>query len=262
MLKENVALITGAASAKGIGFGIAKKFAENGCHLVLNDVRELDEPALGTLRELEGSGIRWLFAKADVSDAAQVKSLVQAALDVFGRIDVLVNNAAVAPLPKSVADIPVEEWEKVLAVNLKGPFLLTREVGPHMARRGSGRIINISATSGLMPAIMDAHYNSAKAGLIMLTKDTALEFAPANVTVNCICPGVIVTGLTETVVPPGVEPWAFFEGLTKRIVPMKRPGTPEDVAKAALFFASELGSYVTGEALLVAGGAPLTRLTP
>lgn len=260
MLKGRVAIITGSASVKGIGFGIAKKFAKNGCHVVLNDIREPDKEALSELENLEKSGIKYHVAVADITDSKQVATLVKETINTFGKIDILVNNACIAPLPKGVIDTPEEEWDQVLAVNLKGPFLLCKEVGPYMKQARFGKIINISATSGLVPLIPAVHYNSSKAGLIMLTQDVALDFAPFNINVNCICPGVIVTALTEKVVPKGIDVKTFFQMFTKQNIPMQREGYPEDIANGALFFASELSSYITGQVIVVGGGAPLTRI--
>jgi 3-oxoacyl-[acyl-carrier protein] reductase len=260
MLKGRVALITGAASVKGIGFGIAKKFAENGCHIILNDIREPDKGLLSEVKILEESGLKCHVVMADVSDSKQVTQMIKESTNKFGKIDILVNNAAFAPHPKSIIDIPEEEWDKVLAVNLKAAFLLCREVSPYMKKASYGKIINISAVSGLSPIISNVHYNSSKAALIMLTKDLALEFAPFNVNVNCICPGLIVTELTESIAPGrDEEKKVFFEAFAKNNIPMQRAGYPENIANAALFFASDLSSYITGEVLAVAGGVPLFR---
>ena len=259
MLSGKVAIITGAA--RGIGFGIAKKFAENGCQIVFNVHRELKEyeNGLEKVQSIEALGVKCHVVRADVSNSKEVKKLVDEAVSTFGKIDILVNNAAYAPHPKPIVDIPEEEWDTVLAVNLKAAFLLCKEVGPYMKKARSGKIINVSAVSGLVPLINDVHYNSSKAGLNMLTRDVALEFAPFNVNVNCICPGIIVTELTETLVPEGVGNQEFFDSFAKRNVPMQRVGYPEDTANTALFLASELSSYITGEIISVAGGVPLYR---
>jgi 3-oxoacyl-[acyl-carrier protein] reductase len=259
MLKDKVAIITGAA--KGIGFGIAKKFAANGCHIVLNVHRDLKEYKNGINKkiELDQLGVKCLVVKADVSDGKQAARLIAEAIDIFGKIDILVNNAAYAPHPKSITDISEEEWDKVIDVNLKAAFLLCKEVGPYMKQARSGKIINISAVSGLSPLINDAHYNSSKAALNMLTKDVALEFAPFNINVNCICPGIIVTELVETLVPEGINKIAFFDTFARANVPMEKVGYPEDIGNAALFFASDLSAYITGEVLIVGGGVPLFR---
>ena len=125
-----------------------------------------------------------------------------------------------------------------------------------------GKIVNISAVSGLMPVIPNAHYGASKAGMQMLTQDLALDVAPLGINVNCICPGVIITELLEKVVPPGMDKNAFFDKFSKVNIPMQRPGYPEDIANAALFLASDLSSYITGQILVVGGGAPLTRTRP
>lgn len=259
MLKGRVAIITGGA--KGIGYGIAKKFAEHGCHLVLNVHRRLDEYEGGPekVKSLEGFGIKCHVVMGDVSESGDAKRLVQETVQNFGEIDIVVNNAARAPLPKSIIDVTEEEWDTVIDVNLKAAYLLCREVGPYMKKARYGKIINISAVSGTAPLISNVHYNSSKAGLNMLTRDVALEFAPFNINVNCISPGIIVTELLETVVPKEMEKEIFFDGFAKHNVPMMRVGYPVDIANAALFFASDMSSYVTGEILLVAGGVPLSR---
>jgi 3-oxoacyl-[acyl-carrier protein] reductase len=259
MLKGRVAIITGAV--KGIGFGISKKFAENGCHIVFCVHHELQEypGGLDKVKSIEKCGVTCHVVQADVSNAGQVSGLVKDVMDRFDKVDILVNNAAYAPHPKSIIDIQEEEWDAVLSVNLKAAFLLCKEVGPHMKAARYGKIINISAISSMFPLISEVHYNSSKAALNMLTKDVALEFAPFNINVNCICPGVIQTELIEKVVPEGMSKEAFFDAFAKKIVPMERVGQPEEIANAALFLASEMGSYVTGEVLAVAGGVPLRR---
>jgi NAD(P)-dependent dehydrogenase (short-subunit alcohol dehydrogenase family) len=262
MLKDKVAIITGVARVKGIGFGIAKKFAENGCHVVLNDIREPDQEVLNELKNWEKSGIKSQVVIANISSSKEVTKLVRETVNLFGKIDILVNNAAFAPRPKSILDISEEEWDKTLSVNLKGPFLLSKEVLTYMKKARYGKIINISAASGITPLITDAHYNSSKAALNMLTKDMALEFAPFNINVNCICPGIIVTELVESLVPKGMDKAAFFEAFSKNAAPMQRVGYPEDIGNATLFLASDSANYITGEVIVVGGGVPLFRATP
>jgi len=264
MLKGKVAIITGAGS--GIGFGIAKKFAENGCNVVLNVHRELKEYPGGAnrVKDIEAFGVKCLVVKADVSDGKQVGNLVKKTTNLFGKVDIVVNNAALIPKEhvkdrRKLFDIPEEEWDRVLAVNLKGSFLLSKEVAPKMAEARSGRIINISAVSGISPLVNFAHYNASKAALNLLTKDMALELAPSGVTVNCICPGLIRTEMAEGSGPEGMEVDAYMDRFAKNAVPMQKPGYAEDIANAALFFASNLASYITGEVLSVAGGVPLMR---
>ncbi len=262
LLKDRVAIITGAA--KGIGYAIAKKFAENGSHVVLNVHRDIKEYQGGNekVKTIESYGVKCLVIKADVSQSKEVIEMVKEAVSRFGKIDVLVNNAAFPPLPKGLVDITEEEWDQVLDVNLKGAFLMCKEVVPNMKKAKYGKVINISAVSGLVPVIPNAHYGASKAGIQMLTQDLALDVAPLNINVNCICPGVIITELLEKVVPPGMDKKTFFDKFAKVNIPMQRPGYPEDIANAALFLASDLSSYITGQILVVAGGAPLARTRP
>jgi NAD(P)-dependent dehydrogenase (short-subunit alcohol dehydrogenase family) len=255
MLKDRVAIITGGA--RGIGKGIALRFAKEGCAIVVADL--LAEEAKQTVAELKKIGREAVSLPCDVSDSRQVQAMVDQTISMFGKVDILVSNAARAPFPKSIIDVTEEEWDAVIDVNLKAAYLLCKEVGPYMKKARYGKIINISAVSGTAPLISNVHYNSSKAGLNMLTKDVALEFAPFNINVNCICPGITVTELLETVVPKDMSKEAFFDSFAKRNVPMMRVGYPEDIANAALFFASEMSSYITGEVLLVAGGVPLSR---
>lgn len=259
MLDNHVALVTGAA--RGIGFSIAKKFAEHGCDIVLNTHRDLGEYPGGAerVKSLEDLGVRCRVMKADVTSSREVADLVNGTIAELGKLDILVNNAAFAPHPKSLFEIPEDEWDQTLAVNLKGAFLLCREAGRHMVAAKYGKIINISATSGMSPVVNLAHYNSSKAGLHMLTQEVALELAPFNVNVNCICPGIIQTELVESVIPPGVSKERFFDAFGKMNIPMARVGQPEEIANAALFLASELSSYITGDILMVTGGSPLFR---
>jgi 3-oxoacyl-[acyl-carrier protein] reductase len=261
VLSDRVALVTGAA--RGIGFSIARKFAEHGCHIVLNTHRDLSEYEGGTERveSIVDLGVECRVVKADVTSGQEVADLVNGTITEFGKLDILVNNAAFAPHPKSLFDIPEEEWDRTLAVNLKGAFLLCREAGRHMVAAKYGKIINISATSGKSPVVNLAHYNSAKAALHMLTQEVALELAPFNVAVNCICPGIIQTELVESVIPPGVSKERFFKKFGEMNIPMARVGQPEEIANAALFLASEMSSYITGDILMVSGGSPLFRTT-
>jgi 3-oxoacyl-[acyl-carrier protein] reductase len=259
VLADRVALITGAV--RGIGFSIARKFAEHGCHIVLNTHRDLSEYEGGAERvaSIADLGVECRALQADVTSSQEVTDLVDGTIREFGKLDILVNNAAFAPHPKSLFDIPEEEWDRTLAVNLKGPFLLCREAGRHMVSARYGKIINISATSGMSPVVNLAHYNSSKAGLHMLTREVALELAAFNVTVNCICPGIIQTELVESVIPSGVSKERFFRKFGEMNIPMARVGQPEEIANAALFLASEQSSYVTGDILMVSGGSPLYR---
>ena len=256
LLANRVAIITGGA--RGIGKGIALKFAVEGCSIVIADVLMPEgEKALG---EVSKKGRDGLFIQCDVSDTRQVQDMVERVINKFGKVDILVNNAGIGPLPKSITDISDEEWDRVLAINLKGEFLCCRAVVPHMKEKGYGKIINISSLAAISPPTPNIHYSAAKAGVLGLTLDLALELAPFNICVNAIIPGAIHTDMFEQLIPPGTNKEDFLVELGKKIAPMQRMGTPEDIAGAALFLASELSGYVTGERIIVGGGCPLTSL--
>jgi 3-oxoacyl-[acyl-carrier protein] reductase len=177
----------------------------------------------------------------------------------FGKIDILVNNAGALPPTPPIEDITEEEWDKVLALNLKSDFLFCKFVVPHMKRRKYGKIINLSSIGAINPPAHAIHYNTAKAGVIGFTYDLAFALAPFNIYVNAILPGPIRTSFYDHRIGSMSEKEkdAFFEGIGINKVPLQRVGTPEDIAGSALFLASELSSYVTGVTLLVSGGLPL-----
>jgi NAD(P)-dependent dehydrogenase (short-subunit alcohol dehydrogenase family) len=252
LLKNSVAIITGGA--RGIGKGIAQKFAQEGSSVVIADLVMAE--AQKALSDISGKG-KGLAVKCDVSDSKQVKQLVAAVIEKYGKVDILVNNAGFGPPSRPFADIPEEEWDKTIAVNLKGVFLCCQAVIPHMKKKGYGRIINISSGMAVSPAFPMAHYVSAKAGVLGMTKDLALELAPFKICVNAILPGPVRTELWNSVVPPDADKDAFFAEVGEKIVPMKRVGMPEDIASVALFLASELSRFVTGEEIHVGGGLPL-----
>lgn len=254
LLADKVAVITGGA--RGIGKGIALKFAEEGCTPVIVDL--LESQAVQTLNEVQMKGRDGVFIKCDISDANQVQGMVEQVVRKFEKIDILVNNAGIpGGIPRTIADISEEDWDNVLKTNLKGTFLCCKAAVSHMKQRGSGKIINISSLAAISPPAPLIHYSSAKAGMIGFTLDLALELAPFHICVNVILPGAIQTDIFDHMVPPGVDKAIFFQEMGKTICPMGRIGVPEDVAKAALFLASDLSSYVTGDRILVGGGAPL-----
>jgi NAD(P)-dependent dehydrogenase (short-subunit alcohol dehydrogenase family) len=202
-----------------------------------------------------GEGV---FIKCDISDAIQVHKMVDQVLEKFGNVDILVNNAGIpGGSPRSIESIFDEDWDRVLNTNLKGTFLCSRAVVQVMKKKKAGKIINISSMAAISPPAPLIHYSSAKAGMLGFTLDLALELAPFNICVNAILPGAIKTDIFDHMVPPGVDKEVFFREMGKTICPMERIGTPEDVAGAALFLASHLSSYVTGDRILVGGGAPL-----
>jgi NAD(P)-dependent dehydrogenase (short-subunit alcohol dehydrogenase family) len=252
MLSNRVAVITGGA--KGIGRGIALKFASEGCSVAVVDI--LEERARKTAGEVSKMGVKGISLKCDVTNAKQVHTMVAEVIKEFGKIDILVNNAGAMFGSYSAWELPEENWNKTLDLNLKSNYLCTKEVIPFMKEKRYGKIINLSAIGAIYPPAGALAYSSAKAGVLGLTFDLALELGEFNIRVNAILPGAIPTDFWR--LPPGADLEKIKEIEGKRIV-LGRVGTPEDVAKVALFFASELADYVTGSYLIVGGGMPLAR---
>ena len=241
-LKGRVALITG--SARGIGYAIAVLFAKEGANIVLSDVNEamLKEAKVG----IKAQGVEVLAHKVDVTNEGQVEELVKKTVDKFGKIDILVNNAGIT---KDALLIRMSEsdWDSVLSVNLKGAFLCTKAVSRVMVKQRCGRIINMASIIGLIGNPGQANYAASKGGLISFTKSTARELASRNINVNAIAPGFIRTEMTDK----------LSEDLKKTMlerIPLNKFGETNDVAKAALFLASEESDYITGCTIRVDGG--------
>ena len=260
LLSNKVAIVTGAAG--GIGRGIALKFASEGCNVVVADLNL--EGANETLSEVTKLGREGLAIQADVTNSAQIQDLVKKVVEKFGKIDILVNNAGtlfeIADQSKrSIAEIPEDQWDRLVEINLKGCFLCCKYVVPHMKEKRYGKIVNFSTLGAIHPPAVAPHYNAAKAGVLGLTLDMAAELGPFGIYVNAIMPGPIRTPFYDKVVGAMSEAdkEARFANMSKG-VPLQRMGTPEDLAGAALFLSSELSSYVTGVQLLVAGGMPLS----
>ena len=254
LLKDRVAIITGRA--KGMGRGMALKFAGEGCKVAVADIDIIE--AENTVSQVKEKGSDGLAIQCDVTDGNQVRETVQKVVDEFDEIDILVNNAGAIAPHKPIEDVTEDEWDIVLALNLKSHFLFCKYVVPYMKKAKYGKIIGISSIGGIQPPAHEIHYNTAKAGIIGFTYDLGRELAPLNITVNAILPGPIRTSFYErmTGIMNDEDKDKFFnEGLGRK-VPMQRPGTPEDIAGAALFLASELSAYVTCETLCVTGGLP------
>ena len=245
-LTDRVAVVTGGG--QGIGKGIALAFAEAGAHLVVADMRA--ETVQAAAAELHDQGKRALVTVTDVRDSAQVAEMVQRAMGEFGRIDILVNNAA-GNFRAPFLEITEKGWDAVVRATLKSVFLVTSAVTKVMVEQGGGNIVSIASVDGLRAALGFAPYGAAKAGVISLTKTLALELAPYNIRVNCIAPGGVDT--------PGTAQWRTPEVIERMRsdVPLGRLGQTEDIACAALFLASDASSYMTGETVLVDGGAIL-----
>jgi 3-oxoacyl-[acyl-carrier protein] reductase len=255
LLSNRVAIITGGS--RGIGKGIALKFAEEGCSVAIVGRTEIGKK---TLEEVKKRGWEGVFIQCDISDSRQVREMVDQVINKYGKVDILVNNAAQAAVPKYITEISDEEWDTILDINLKGQFLCCRAVVPHMKEKKYGKIINISSLAAIFPVTTEVHYAAAKAGLVGFTINLAAELAPDNICVNAILPGITDTDALDAVIPPGLDKYTFLSEQVKEVVPLQRLGTPEDVAGAALFLASELSGFVTGDKIIVGGGSPLMPL--
>jgi 3-oxoacyl-[acyl-carrier protein] reductase len=243
-LTGRVALITGGGS--GIGRDIALLFAQNGATVAVVDINETAIQEV--VAEITAGGNRALAIRCDVTRPDQVKAAVEATVDRFNELQILVNNAGICPL-RSFEDISLEEWHNVLAVNLTGPFLFSQAALPYLRRAGSkGRIINMGSVAGQIGGIMvGAHYTVSKGGLMALTRQLAKVLAPARATVNSISPGTTDTALTQA------WPAETRASLVKQI-PLGRLGESRDVANVALFLASDEAEFITGATINVNGG--------
>jgi NAD(P)-dependent dehydrogenase (short-subunit alcohol dehydrogenase family) len=250
LLQDRVAIVTGGAV--GIGQGIARKFASEGAKVVVADISEKHGTA--TAKEIDG-----LFVKCDVTSSAQVNAMVDAAVQEYGKVDILVNNAGGVPdiQGERLEEVTEDEWQKFIDLNLKSVFLCCRAAVPVMKKNGYGKIVNFSSMGAVSPAVSVVHYHAAKGGVLGLTTNLAFELAPANIFVNCICPGPVRTPFWDPVLRNVPDPDAYFAEIGKKEVPIGRVGTPEDIAGVTLFLASELASYVTGQVMHVGGGLPL-----
>ena len=238
-LSGKVALVTGGA--RGIGFAIATQFHDAGAHVGITDLKGAPEAAA----QLGGKG-KATGAAADVSDAAQLEAAVGVVESELGPIDILVNNAGITR-DGLLMRMSEDDWDLVMRVNLRGTFNATKLISRGMMKRRTGRIINIASVVGIRGNAGQANYSASKAGVIGFTKSMARELASRNVHVNAIAPGFIDTEMTK------VLPEKVREQLQQEI-PMGRLGTPDDVAKAALFLASDLADYITGQVVVVDGG--------
>ena len=242
-LKNKVAIVTGAG--QGIGKAIALELAKEGAKVVVSDINQehMDE----VVKEIKKLGSDAIGIKADVSNSSEIGNMAKKTLEQFKTIDILVSNAGIYPF-KPLTEMTEEEWDKVLDINLKGCFNCTRAVAPIMIKQKSGKIVNITSIAGSVIGYSNlAHYCASKGGILGFTRATALELAPYKINVNAIAPGAIRTPGTEVI---GEEALKQLE----QMVPLKRIGESEDIAKAAVFLASEDSSYITGQIIVVDGG--------
>jgi NAD(P)-dependent dehydrogenase (short-subunit alcohol dehydrogenase family) len=243
LLEGKTALVTGAA--KGVGRGIALELARQGADLAINDFSD-STGAEATAAEIRSLGRKASVVLADVGAAAEVDRMFEAVLKQFPRLDILVNNAGIQTW-KALLDLEERDWDRVMATNLKGCFLCTQRAARHMKVAGGGRIVNIGSGSNKVafPKLVD--YTASRGGIEMLTKVAAVELGPYQITVNCVAPGAIETERTRTEAQDFAGTWA-------QLTPLGRIGTPVDVGRAVVFFASEASAFVTGQTLWVDGG--------
>lgn len=251
VLAGRVALVTGGSS--GIGRGIAIELVRDGASVAVADVREA--PKIGkhhdtdlvttTVEEIESLGGEGLFLETDVSDPARVEEMIAGTVDRFGGLDILVNNAAIL-IPGDIHTLSLEDWDRVVALNQRAVFVACKAAVPHLKKSGSGRIINIASIQGKAGGGSPA-YPATKAAVLNFTRDLALDLAPDGITANSICPGYIETPIQDYNTEEDVEH-------CRHRTPLPRLGTPRDVGRACVFFASDASEWITGSDLTVDGG--------
>lgn len=245
--EDKVALVTGGAS--GLGLATVKAFARSGASVVVADWNE--EAARTVADELRVQGYKTLAIGCDVSDDAQVEAMVERTVAVFGRLDVAYNNAGVQNLLAETADTTRDDYDRVMAINLRGVWSCMRFELRQMRKQGTGAIVNCSSLGGLVGGAERGIYHAAKHGVIGFTKSAALEYAARGIRINAVCPGLIWTPMVDQMVAGG-QGDAMRE--MEQSVPMKRVGRPEEIADAVLWLSSDAASYVTGQSISVDGG--------
>jgi NAD(P)-dependent dehydrogenase (short-subunit alcohol dehydrogenase family) len=245
-LAGKIAIVTGAA--RGQGEGVARLFAAEGAAVVLLDV--LDEMGRAVAEDIQAAGGKARFVHCDVSCEDDVRAAVESTIGAYGGLDVLYNNAAVISYGQRIADLPAAEWDRTIAVNLRGPFLCCKFALPHLIERGGGAIINVSSHGAFQASPVGvAAYATAKGGLVTLTYYLASEYGANGIRANCLAPGPVPTELNAPFL--GTE-----EGrqMTAAFIPLGRVGEINDIARAALFLASDEAKWITGAVLRVDGG--------
>src|SRR5580704_13678869 len=243
--ENKVALVTGAAS--GLGFATAKAFAEAGASVVLADWNEKEVQAAAN--ELADKGHETLAVRCDVSDDAQVETMVKQTVGKFGKLDAAYNNAGIQGVLAETADSPRDDYDRVMAVNLRGVWSCMKFELQQMRKQGNGAIVNCSSLGGLIGGNQRGTYHAAKHGVIGFTKSAALEYATRGIRVNDVCPGMIQTPMSDKMIAEGQGP--ELDRMLNTLVPMKRLGRPEEIADAVLWHGSQPASYITRQSILV-----------
>lgn len=243
LLENKVALITGAG--RGIGKAIAMRFAQEGCKIAFTDIA-LNDVVLETEKELKALGVEAKAYASNAANFAETQQVVDEIVKDFGRIDILVNNAGITK-DTALKRMTEEQWDAVINVNLKSVFNFTKAVQPVMWKQAGGSVINMSSVVGVSGNANQCNYSASKAGIIGFTKSAAKEMGVRNIRHNAIAPGFIITAMTDALPEDVRKAW-------EQQIPLRRGGTPEDVANVALFLASDLSSYVTGQVIHCCGG--------
>ena len=248
-LTSKIAIITGAA--RGIGEATARLFAAEGAAVVIGDV--MDEAAWKIVKAITSSGGRAAYYHTNVRQPDEVGQLISKTVETFGGVDILVNNAGVV-VAKSTTDTTLEEWERVLGVNLTGAWLCARAAIPSLIRRRGGAIVNVASNAGLVGFPNAAAYCASKGGLVQLTRAMALDCAPYRIRVNAVCPGHTRTPMAESFVAAQSDPQAFIKEFINVHHPIGRMAEAEEIAHVILFLASDESSFVTGSIVAADGG--------
>lgn len=243
-----VALVTGAAS--GLGLATAKAFAESGASVVLADWNEAEVQA--EAKKLAGKGHKTLGIRCDVSNDDEVEAMVKQTVAKFGRLDAAYNNAGVQNVLAETADVPRDDYDRVMSINLRGVWSSMKFELRQMREQGNGAIVNCSSLGGLVGGAQRGTYHAAKHGVIGFTKSAALEYATRGIRVNAVCPGLIRTPMSDKMEAEGQG--EALMAMRETLVPMKREGRPEEIADAVLFLCSSAASYITGQSISVDGG--------
>ncbi|MBP5171885.1 MAG: 3-oxoacyl-[acyl-carrier-protein] reductase [Bacteroidales bacterium] len=243
LLTDKTALVTGAA--RGIGKAVALKFASEGANIALTDLK-MDENFENTIKEIEAYGVKVKGYASNAADFEDTHAVVKQIVEDFGRIDILVNNAGITR-DGLLLRMSEQQWDMVLTVNLKSAFNFCHAVVPVMTRQKGGSIINMSSIVGINGNAGQCNYSASKAGMIGLAKSIAKEMGPKGIRANAIAPGFIITEMTAQLSEEVRNAWM-------KMIPLRRGGTPEDIANVATFLASDMSSYVTGQVIPIDGG--------